>query len=298
MFKSNASFDKNGLLHQNHKTSVSIGKFLVVPALARGVNHVKDRLGRDKAQASGGSSNDASSQVWSAVLDANDINQKVLVRQIGCVGAHKKASGAPNGDREGLVIEGVLKGWFFNVLHKAAHDGAARPKTNVKGSAASNPGAGKDLHEAQVGALEGVHEWLPGSSTAEGSAAEKDTGLKLFGHVDAAVEGSLLDSVVCTVAKEDANGIAESRGESKGRRVRRVAELGVGNDAGSLPPKASRKDLADGDFCGDDKAIDDGVLLGSRLGFLDRSRHAGVSLTLGRAVNLSPISLLRRTHGR
>lgn len=228
---------------------------LVVPAFSSGVNHVECGLGRDKAKCSGCSGNGTPSQVRSTILNTNNVNQKVLVRKVGRISAHKKSGGTTNSGRKTLVVEAVLVGGFFNVFEEAAQNGSASPEAKVEGRSATNPGSGKDLHEAQVGSLESVDEWLPRGSAAKCSASEEEAGLKFLLHVDTTVNDLLLDSVVGVVAKEHTKCVAESSGESESHGIRSVAEFGLGNDAGCLPAKAGREDFADSDFSSDDETI-------------------------------------------
>ncbi len=67
---------------------------LIVPALASGENDVEDRLRCDKSQSSGGSSNTAADKVRRAIRDTNNVDQKVLVREVGGIGSDKESGGA------------------------------------------------------------------------------------------------------------------------------------------------------------------------------------------------------------
>ncbi len=184
------------------------------------------------------------------------------------------------------------------MAHKTTVDGTAGTKSSVKGKTATNPGSGEDAGKAEVGSLEGVDKWLPGSSTAEGGGTEEEGSLEFGIHVDRAIIDCLLGTVVEAMASEHTNTVTDTGGEGKIHSIGGEAKVVLGDDGGSLPSETCRENLGNSHFGCHDKPINNAATWGFYFSCRRRIRFCH-----GGAVDLSAILLLlvegrRRCHGR
>uniref|UniRef100_A0A7S4NAU6 Uncharacterized protein n=1 Tax=Odontella aurita TaxID=265563 RepID=A0A7S4NAU6_9STRA len=103
---------------------MSQANVLVVPALASGKDSVEARLGHAESHRRGSSSDRAAQQVRGAVLDPHNVDEEVLIGEVGRVGPDEEARGSSDGHREGRVRFAVLVRRFVDVFHESRQTGA------------------------------------------------------------------------------------------------------------------------------------------------------------------------------
>ena len=184
---------------------------LVIPALALGENEVESGLGRAKAEGRRGSGNGTSGEIGNIVANAHDINQKVLFGQVGGIRSHKKSRRSPNGERQTGVRLAIFKRGTVDVLEGTAENRPSHPESEVKGRTTTQPGSGKDLGKGQIGSLQGIHQWLPGSPRAKGGRSQQNARMELLFQVDTRVVEGLLGAVIHQVTAQDAQSVTSSR---------------------------------------------------------------------------------------
>ncbi|KAL7461434.1 hypothetical protein ACHAXS_001853 [Conticribra weissflogii] len=228
----------------------------IVPQPPTGIDRIQRALRRHEPQTRRTPRQTASRQIRRPVRDPHRSSQKVLSGQISHVRPHEKTGGASDGRGKRFIRPSVLEGGVMHVGKEPGEDRATETQSEVEGGTASDPRSAKDLEEGELERLERIDDGLPGRSGAEGGGSEEEARLGFTFHVDGGVEVSFLEGEVGDVPGEDADGVAEAGGQCKRHGVGGISEMVRGEDAGGLPSEAGGEDFADGDFGGDEEAVD------------------------------------------